>query len=117
VPAPTLLIGLGIIILQSRVIPIIFGFLALAFGTVLGVLGFVGTFTPLQQVIDYVLGAQEVWFAAAGIALIVVTGKVVSSSAAKKVVSWERYKRKPEVIQLPLLGLDGDHTDADAALG
>ena len=26
-------------------------------------------------------------------------------------------QRKPEVIQLPLLGLDGDHTDADAALG
>ncbi len=25
--------------------------------------------------------------------------------------------RKPDVIQLPLLGLDGDHTDADAALG
>jgi hypothetical protein len=81
VPAPTLLIGLGIIILQSRVIPIIFGFLALAFGTVLGVLGFIGTFTPLQQVIDYVLGAQEIWFVAAGIALIVVTGKVVGSSA------------------------------------
>jgi hypothetical protein len=32
-------------------------------------------------------------------------------------VSRERYKRKPEVIQLPLLGLDEDHTDADAALG
>src|SRR6266699_4955621 len=26
-------------------------------------------------------------------------------------------QRKPEVIQLPLLGLDGDHTDADAAPG
>jgi hypothetical protein len=26
-------------------------------------------------------------------------------------------QRKLEVIQLPLLGLDGDHTDADAALG
>ncbi len=35
----------------------------------------------------------------------------------KKVVSWERYKRKPEVIQLPLLGLDGDHTPAGEALG
>src|SRR6266581_1067222 len=26
-------------------------------------------------------------------------------------------QRKPDVIQLPLFGLDGDHTDADAALG
>src|SRR6266487_1896190 len=34
----------------------------------------------------------------------------------QKLVSWERDQRKPEVIQLPLLGLDGDHTDADAAL-
>ena len=26
-------------------------------------------------------------------------------------------QRKPDVIRLPLLRLDGDHTDADAALG
>ncbi len=32
-------------------------------------------------------------------------------------MSWERDKRKPEMIQLTLLGLDGDRTDADAALG
>jgi hypothetical protein len=29
----------------------------------------------------------------------------------------EKPQRKPEVIQLPLLGLDGDYTDAGAALG
>jgi len=39
------------------------------------------------------------------------------ASLAKKVVSWEIDKRKPEMIQLPLLGLDGDHTDAGATLG
>ena len=41
----------------------------------------------------------------------------MSSLPCKPVVSWERYKRKPEVIGLPLLGLDGDHTNADTALG
>ncbi len=41
----------------------------------------------------------------------------IVSIPCKKVVSWERYKRKPEVIQLPLLGLDGDHTPAGEALG
>jgi hypothetical protein len=29
----------------------------------------------------------------------------------------EKPQRKPEVIQFPLLGLDRDHMDADAALG
>ncbi|MFL5628544.1 MAG: hypothetical protein ACJ788_23430 [Ktedonobacteraceae bacterium] len=85
VPAPAMLIGLGIVILESRVLPRIFGYLGLAFGVVLGVLGFVGTFTSLQQVIDYVLTAQEVWFVAAGIALIVITGKVRSSAVASEV--------------------------------
>jgi putative transposase len=32
-------------------------------------------------------------------------------------VAWKKPQRKPEVIQLPLLGLDGDHTDTDADLG
>jgi hypothetical protein len=32
-----------------------------------------------------------------------------------RALTWD--ERKPDVIQLPLLGLDGDHTDADAALG
>jgi hypothetical protein len=80
-PSPALLLGLGIILLQSHLFPRLFGYLALALGAVLGILGFIGTFTPLHQVIDYILGAQELWFIAAGIALIIIAGKVVGSIA------------------------------------
>jgi hypothetical protein len=43
--------------------------------------------------------------------------RLLVSIPCKKGVSWERDKRKPEVIGLPLLALDADHTDANAALG
>ena len=69
VPAPTILLGLGVVILNSHVFPRIFGYLALALGVIMGILGFVGTFIPLQQVIDSVLTVQEVWFAALAISV------------------------------------------------
>jgi hypothetical protein len=80
-PAPALLVGLGIIIVSSRVLPRVFGYLALALGVTLGVLGFVDLFLAGQQIVDTVLGAQEVWFAAAAIMLIFNKGKVADATA------------------------------------
>ena len=69
VPAPTLLLALGVVILNSSVFPRLFGYLALLLGVTMGILGLVGTFISLQQVIDYVLTVQEFWFAAVAITL------------------------------------------------
>lgn len=69
-PATALLVPLGLIIVRSRVLPALFGYLALVLGGVLEVLGLVGLFTPLQPVIDSVLGVQELWFLACAITLL-----------------------------------------------
>lgn len=83
-PAPTLLIGLGIVLLSSRLFPRIFGYIYLAFGIVMGILGLIGTFVPLQTVIDSVLAAQEVWFAVTAIALAISTRKVSNGISVRR---------------------------------
>ncbi len=83
-PAPANLLALGVVLLSSHLMPRIFGYLALLLGTALGVLGLVGTFIPLQQVIDLVLTVQEVWYAAIAIALIVTVKQVSLAQPANK---------------------------------
>lgn len=82
VPAPTLLLALAVVILKSSVFPRLFGYLALALGVTMGILGLVGTFVPLQQVIDYVLTVQEVWFAAVAITLAISVRKASNGAEA-----------------------------------
>lgn len=76
VPAPTLLIGLGIVLLNARLFPRAFSYIFIAFGLVMGILGLIGTFVPMQGIIDSVLAAQEVWFAITAIVLAVNARKV-----------------------------------------
>lgn len=83
-PAPTLLIGLGIVLLSSRLFPRIFAYIFLTFGIVMGALGLIGTFVPMQNVINSVLAAQEVWFAVTAIALVINTRKVSSDTAVSE---------------------------------
>ena len=45
-PAPTLLIGLGIVLLNARLFPRLFAYIFVAFGLVMGTLGLIGTFVP-----------------------------------------------------------------------
>ena len=78
-PAPAHLLAMGVVLLRSRLVPRILSYPALLLGTTVGVLGLVGTFIPLQQVIDLVLAAQEVWYAAIAITLIVQATRVSSS--------------------------------------
>ncbi|HET8911405.1 MAG TPA: hypothetical protein VFN23_08090 [Ktedonobacteraceae bacterium] len=75
IPAPALDGGLGVVLLTSALFKGLFGrilgYLGLAFGVILLILGFFGTFTPLQGMIDNVLMAQQVWLLAVSIAIII----------------------------------------------
>lgn len=69
-PATALLVPIGLIVLRSRVLPPALGVFALALGAVIEVLGLIGLFTPLQPVIDSVLGVQELWFLVCAVVLL-----------------------------------------------
>jgi hypothetical protein len=69
--APALLLPVGAVLLGSRVLPGAFGYLALALGSVLQVLGLVGLFGVLQPVIDVLLIIQGAWFLAAAVTLLI----------------------------------------------
>ena len=86
-PAPTLLIGLGIVLLNARLFPHIFSYIFIAFGLVMGTLGLIGTFVPMQSIIDSVLAAQEVWFAVTAIALAISARNVASVKAVSEQTS------------------------------
>lgn len=83
-PAPANMMALGVVLLSSRMVPRVFGYLAIALGVVLGVLGLVGTFIPMQGIIDSVLSVQEIWFLALAIALIVTARKAENAVVMDK---------------------------------
>ena len=71
-----LLLPLGAVILGSRVLPRVFGYLAVACGVAIVILGFAGLFSAAADtVITFVLSAQELWIVAAAITLVVRAGK------------------------------------------
>jgi hypothetical protein len=68
VPAPVIFLSLGTVLLGSRLLPRIFGSLAVALGCIFAVVGLVGLFTtPILTLIP--LGLQSLWIVAAAIAL------------------------------------------------
>jgi hypothetical protein len=67
--APALLLPLGAVLLGSRLLPRVFGYLALVLGGLVQMLGLAGLFAALQPAIDNLLTAELVWMAAAAIAL------------------------------------------------
>ncbi len=70
VPAPVIFLSLGPILLGSRLLPRVFGYLALGLGTAFAVVGLIGLFTtPLLTII--VLSLQALWVLAAAITLLV----------------------------------------------
>ncbi len=68
--APALLLPLGIVLLGSNVLPRLYGYLAIALGAALQVLGLMGLFNLLQPVIDNLLIVQNLWLVTAGIILL-----------------------------------------------
>lgn len=82
IPAPALDAGLGAVVLTSELFANWFGrvlgILGLLFGVALLVLGFFGTFTPLQVAIDNVLMAQQVWLIGVTIAIAIARPRATS---------------------------------------
>lgn len=70
VPAPVIFLALGTILLGSRLLPRVFGFLAFGLGIAFVVVGLVGLFTtPILTIV--VLSLQAFWVLAAAITLLI----------------------------------------------
>lgn len=74
-PAPVIFLALGTILLGSRLLPRVFGYLALGLGIAFEIVGLVGLFTtPVLTLV--VLGLQSLWVLAAAITLVLGAEKV-----------------------------------------
>jgi hypothetical protein len=81
VPAPVIFLSLGTILIGSRLLPPVFGYLALGLGIVFEIVGLVGLFTT--SVITLVaLSLQALWVVAAAITFLVRPG--IASNATGK---------------------------------
>lgn len=71
VPAPMIFVALGIALIGATVLPRTFGWLALALGGAFAFVGFAGLFNPVAaSAIILLLVGEELWLAAASIALV-----------------------------------------------
>ncbi|MCM2532288.1 hypothetical protein NDK43_07665 [Neobacillus pocheonensis] len=71
VAAPIIFLPLGTVILGSRVLPQVFGYLALLLGVAFSIFGMVCLFGPFQYVVDYLAMGQGGWWLLAAITLLV----------------------------------------------
>jgi len=80
VAAPTLFLPLGIALVGSRILPRLFGYLALLLGAVFAALGVIFLFTlALPGKITAFAGVQALWWLAAALVLIARSGTIASS--------------------------------------
>ena len=84
VAAPALFFPLAIVILNSRVLPHVFGYVALVIGAAFAILGVADLFSPLQNVVNVLSIAQGFWWLSAAITLLVRTGKASDNVALKE---------------------------------
>jgi hypothetical protein len=70
VAAPLLFLPLAVVILSSRVLPHILGYIALALGIAFAILGPIVLFSPLQYLVDILSYIQGVWWLATAITLL-----------------------------------------------
>jgi hypothetical protein len=85
VAAPALFLPLGAVILGSRVLPRVFGYLALVLGAAFAILGVVTLFTlTLPVAVLAFAGIQTLWWLAAAITLIVRTEKTSDTASVKE---------------------------------
>jgi hypothetical protein len=85
VAAPALFLSLGVVILGSRVLPRVFGYLALVLGAAFAILGVVFLFTlTLPAAVLAFAGIQTLWWLAAAITLIVRTEKASDIAPVKE---------------------------------
>ncbi len=79
VAAPALFLPLAIVILGSRVLPAVFGYLALALGGVFVIVGIINLFSPIQSIVNSLSIVQGLWWLFAAITLLVRAGKTSDS--------------------------------------
>jgi hypothetical protein len=85
VAAPALFLPLGAVILGSRVLPRVFGYLALVLGAAFAILGVVTLFTlTLPVAVLAFASIQTLWWLAAAITLIVRTEKTSGTASVKE---------------------------------
>ncbi len=88
VAAPAVFFPLGAVILGSRVLPRLFGLLALALGGAFAVLGLVALFSPAQSLVDDLSIVQGFWFLFAAITLLALrVGEPLNPSPARDSIS------------------------------
>ncbi|MGH9584974.1 MAG: hypothetical protein ACRD4O_18800, partial [Bryobacteraceae bacterium] len=84
IAAPALFVPLGTVLLSSKILPRIFGYLALVVGAVFAVMGIVSLLTlTLPAKITGLGGVQALWWLAAAITLVVRSGKISGSGLAR----------------------------------
>lgn len=83
VAAPALFLPLGVVILRSRVLPRVFGYLALVLGGAFAITGLVFIFSPILSVVTALSIIQALWFLTAAITLLVRAGKVSDAATGQ----------------------------------
>jgi hypothetical protein len=84
VAAPALFLPLGAVILGSRVLPHVFGYLAFVLAGIFAILGIVALFSPIQSVVNILASVQGLWWLIAAITLLVSTRKVYNIASINK---------------------------------
>jgi hypothetical protein len=86
IAAPALIIPLGFVILGSRVLPRVLGYVAIVIGIVFAILGVVYLFTPVADgvaILAVTEAVEELWFPVAAITLLVRAVKTPDTVAQK----------------------------------
>ena len=80
IAAPMLFFTLSSVILGSRVLPHVFGYVGLVLGSAFAILGIAALFNPLQYLIDYLSMIQGFWWLSASVALLLRAGTVAAQN-------------------------------------
>jgi hypothetical protein len=84
VAAPAVFLPLGAVILGSRVLPHVFGYLAFVLAGIFAILGIVALFSSIQSVVNILASVQGLWWLTAAITLLVSTGKIYNTASMNK---------------------------------
>ena len=85
-PAPATFLGLGAVLLGSRLLPPVFPYAAFGLGAAFEILGFLGLFSSrANELMVILLSSQEVWIVAA--ALVLIFCRKASPAAATKTMA------------------------------
>lgn len=88
VAAPAMFLPLGIILIRSRILPKLFGYLALALAATFAILAGIFLFNlTLPDTVTAFAGVQALWWLAGGITVIVRSGRISGESGNDSIVT------------------------------